>query len=149
MVAFLIGLKRGFTKYPFGTAGTPQHTATGSTGHNGQFSVGRHNVKCEPLVDLQKVLFPPLHIQLDLIKQLLTALDKVSAAFNYLRHFFPKLSEAKVKAGVFVGSQIKKILECAEFPKKLSRKEKSFGQLCRSGSGLFEQSQGRKLSGTG
>ncbi|XP_076351330.1 uncharacterized protein LOC143247340 [Tachypleus tridentatus] len=89
-----------------------------------EFSVGRHNVKCESLVDLQKVLFPPLHIKLGLMKQFSTALDKESAAFKYLRDFFPKLSKAKVKAGVFVGPQIKKILECTEFSNKRSRKGK-------------------------
>ncbi|KAL7868474.1 hypothetical protein SRHO_G00098580 [Serrasalmus rhombeus] len=36
-----------------------------------------------------------------------------------------KLSEAKIKAGVFVGPQIKKIVECTEFPKKLNRKERA------------------------
>ncbi|MGH0179042.1 UNVERIFIED_CONTAM: hypothetical protein FKN15_002173 [Acipenser sinensis] len=68
---------------------------------------------------------PPLHIKLGLMKQFVRALDKESAAFKYLQDFFPKLPEAKVKAGVFVGPQIKKILECNEFPKKLTSKEKA------------------------
>ena len=59
------------------------------------------------------------------MKQFVTALDKESTAFEYLQGFFPKLSEAKVKAGVFVGAQIRKIMECMEFPKKLTRKEKA------------------------
>jgi hypothetical protein len=78
--------------------------------------VGKNIVKLEPLVDPRKVPMPPLYIKLGLMKQFVTALDKESAAFEYLRDFFPKLSEAKVKAGVFVGPQIKKILECKEFP---------------------------------
>lgn len=36
---------------------------------------------------------------------------------------FPKLSEAKVKAGVFVGPQISKILQCNEFLKMFSSSE--------------------------
>jgi hypothetical protein len=60
-----------------------------------EFSVGRHNVKWEPLVDPQKVLMPPLHIKLGLMKQFVTGLDKESSAFKYLQDFFPKLSEAK------------------------------------------------------
>ncbi|XP_058889662.1 uncharacterized protein LOC131739473 [Acipenser ruthenus] len=90
-----------------------------------ELSVGRNNVKWEPLVDPRKVLMPPLHIRLGLMKQFVRALDKESAAFKYLQDFFPKLSEAKVKAGVFVGPQIKKILKCNEFPKKLTSKEKA------------------------
>src|SRR5687768_10602276 len=68
---------------------------------------------------------PPLHIKLGLMKQFVTVLNKESAAFKYLHDFFPKLSEAKVKAGVFVGPQINKIMESEEFPKKLTRKEKT------------------------
>ena len=68
---------------------------------------------------------PPLHIKLGLIKQFVTALDKESAAFKYLQDLFPQLSEAKVNAGLFVGPQIKKIIECDEFAKKLSRKEEA------------------------
>jgi hypothetical protein len=70
------------------------------------------------------------------MKQFGTALDKESAAFEYLRDFFPKLPEAKFKAGVFVGPQIKKILECKEFPKMLTTKEKAAWNV-----GLPRQSQ--------
>jgi hypothetical protein len=59
------------------------------------------------------------------MKQFGTALDKESAAFEYLRDFFLKLSEAKIKACVFVRPQIKKILERKEFPKMLTTKEKA------------------------
>ena len=90
-----------------------------------EFSLGKNNVKWEPLMDPRKVLMPPLHIKLVLIKQFVTALDKESAAFSYLRDFFPRLSEAKVKAGVFVGPEIKKIMECNEFHNKLTIKEKA------------------------
>ncbi|XP_061424379.1 uncharacterized protein LOC133352633 isoform X2 [Lethenteron reissneri] len=89
-----------------------------------EFSVGRNNVKWEPLVDPRKVLMPPLHIKLGLMKRFVSAVDKELAAFKHLQDFFPKLSEPKVKPGVFVGPQLKKILECNEFPKKLTSKEK-------------------------
>ena len=90
-----------------------------------EFSLGRNIVKWEPLVDPRKMLMPPLHIKLGFMKQFVTASDKESAAFNYLRDFFSRLSEAKVKAGVFVGPQIKKIMECNEFHSKLTSKEKA------------------------
>ncbi|XP_076314715.1 uncharacterized protein LOC143227057 [Tachypleus tridentatus] len=76
------------------------------------------------------LLFPPLHIKLGLMKQIDTSFDKESATFKNLRDFYPKLSEAKIKAGVFVGPQIKKILEHTEYPNKLSRKkEKAWGSF--------------------
>ena len=68
---------------------------------------------------------PPLHVKLGLIKQFVKALDRNSEAFKYLQNFFFKLSEAKIKAGVFIGPQIRKILECTEFFKKLSAKERA------------------------
>ena len=74
--------------------------------------MGKSNVKLELLIEPKKVLMPPLHITLGLIKQFITAIDKESAAFKYLQVLFPNLSEAKIKAGIFVGLQIKKIIEC-------------------------------------
>ena len=50
---------------------------------------------------------PPLHIKLGLFKQFVKSLDKNSDAFQYLQNLFPKISEAKIKAGVFIGPQIK------------------------------------------
>jgi hypothetical protein len=130
MVAFLMGLQGGFTKFPcylclWDSRDTTSHYCKRIWPERSEFTVGRNNVKWEPLVDPQKVLMPPLHIKLGLMKQFVTALDKEKAAFKFLQGFFPKLSEAKVKAGVFVGPQIKKILECKEFPKKLTRVQKA------------------------
>ncbi|KAL6481179.1 hypothetical protein MHYP_G00092590 [Metynnis hypsauchen] len=124
-VKMLLGALNQDTKAHYHRRDWPQRT---------EFTVGKNNVKWEPLVDPRKVLMPPLHIKLGLIKQFVRALDKESRAFNYLQDIFPKLSEAKIKAGVFVGPQIKKIIECSEFPKKLNRK------FSRSGSRLPRQS---------
>ena len=130
MVAFLMGLQGGFTKFPcylclWDSRDTVAHYNRRNWPQRTEFTIGKNNVKWEPLIDPKKVLLPPLHIKLGLMKQFVTALDKESAAFKYLLDFFPKLSEAKVKAGVFVGPQIKKIIESEEFPKKLKRKEKA------------------------
>ena len=72
-----------------------------------------------------KVLMPPLHIKLGLMKQFVTALNKDSPAFTYLQNIFPKLSEAKITAGIFVGPQIKKGMESLEFPQLLTETEKA------------------------
>ncbi|XP_076367346.1 uncharacterized protein LOC143255489 [Tachypleus tridentatus] len=117
IVPFLTGLQGGFTMSPcylclWDSRNTAAHYNRKYWPQRTEFYMRKHNVKCDPLVNLQKALFSPLHIKLGLMKQFITALDKKFAAFKYLRDFFPKLSEAKVKAGVFVGPQIKKILEC-------------------------------------
>ena len=38
-------------------------------------------------------------------------MDKQREDFAYLRQKFPKISEAKIKEGIFVGPQIKQLLE--------------------------------------
>lgn len=55
------------------------------------------------------------------MKQFVKALRKDS---EYFKRFFPKLSEAKVKAGIFVVPQIKKVIPSEEFPELLSIHEK-------------------------
>ena len=67
---------------------------------------------------------PPLHIKLGLTKQFVKALDKDGAAFKYLQNLFPKLSEAKVKGGIFIGPQVKLTLKSDEFLETLSAVEK-------------------------
>ena len=67
---------------------------------------------------------PPLHIKLALTKQFVKALDKDGAAFKYLQNLFPKLSEAKVKGGIFIGPKVKLILKSDEFLETLSAVEK-------------------------
>jgi hypothetical protein len=125
-----MGFQGGFTKFPcylrlWDSRDTKAHYYWRDWPQRTKFSVGKNIVKLEPLVNPWKLLMPPLHIKVRLMKQFGTALDKESAAFEYLRDFFPKVSEGKVKAGVFVGPQIKKILECKEFPKMHTTKEKA------------------------
>ena len=68
----------------------------------------------------KKVLMPPLHIKLGLIKQFVKKLNPEGDAFKHIHELFPKLSEAKVKAGVFVGPQVKQLMKSAVFFEKLS-----------------------------
>ncbi|XP_076030793.1 uncharacterized protein LOC143018986 isoform X1 [Oratosquilla oratoria] len=77
----------------------------------------------EPLAD-PSMLMPPLHIKLGLMNQFMKAFNQQSATFKYLL-FFPKFSEAKIKGGIFVGPQIKKVLESTEFSNKINRIERT------------------------
>ena len=67
----------------------------------------------------KKVLLPPLHIKLGLIKQFVKKLNPESDAFKHIQELFPKLSEAKVKAGIFVGPQVKRLMKSDSFSEKL------------------------------
>lgn len=56
----------------------------------------KHNVKFYPLINPKRVLFPPSHIKLSLIKQFVKAL--VKAIWD------------KDEAGVFIEPQVRKII---------------------------------------
>ena len=88
------------------------------------YDVGDHNAKQTPLVQPKKVITPPLHIKLSLIKQFVKKLNPEGDAFKHIQQLFPKLSEAEVKAGVFVGPQVKKLIKSDSFFEKLSAVEK-------------------------
>ena len=75
-------------------------------------------------MDPAKTLLPPLHIKLGLIKQFVKQLNPESEAFRYLQTMFPKLSRAKISAGVFVVPQVKKLILSNDFYEKLSDKER-------------------------
>jgi hypothetical protein len=64
-----------------------------------------------PLINPEKVYLPPLHIQLGLIKNIVTAMDQNSVGFMYLKNKFPRISDAKIKDGIFVGSQIRQLIQ--------------------------------------
>lgn len=61
---------------------------------------GRNNIVQIPLVSIEKVLLPPLHIKLGIVKNFIKALDREGQAFIELRRIFPKLSGMKINEGM-------------------------------------------------
>ena len=82
-----------------------------------------NNIINNPLVDRHKILFPPLHIKLGLIKQFTKNLDKDGGCFSYLCHVFPGLSIEKLKGGTFDGPQVRKCIRDPEFEKSMTKLE--------------------------
>lgn len=76
--------------------------------------VGEHNILEEPLIDPKNILLPPLHIKLGLMKQFVKTFDRSGALFKYLTDKFPNLSDAKIKAGIFVGPQIRELMKTTD-----------------------------------
>jgi len=58
---------------------------------------GKRNVKNVCLGNSEKMLLPPLHMNLWLIKNFLKALDNSCELFLYPRVTFPNISDSKVK----------------------------------------------------
>ena len=51
-------------------------------------------------------------------------LNPENDAFKHIQKLFPKLSEAKIKGGVFVGPQVKRLVKYDSFSEKLSTVER-------------------------
>ena len=76
---------------------------------------GDKNIINEPLVPRDRIILPPLHIKLGLIKQLVKALDKDGECFKYIFQSFPRLSIERLKAGIFDGPDIPKLMQDENF----------------------------------
>ena len=79
------------------------------------------NVINDPLVDRDRILFPPLLIKLGLIKQFTKALDKGGYCFPYLWKAFPGLTMEKLKAGIFDSPQIWQLIRDPEFENSMNK----------------------------
>jgi hypothetical protein len=89
-----------------------------------EFVPGSHSIKQLPLVDPKNILLPPLHIKLGLMKNFVKALDKDGEAFKYLAKEFPHISDAKLKAGIFIGPQIRQLLNDKQFVSQMVTAER-------------------------
>ena len=81
------------------------------------------NIINEPLVSQDRIILPPLHIKLGLMKQFVKALDKHGDCFNYIVKKFPSLSMKKMKAGIFLGPQIRKLIQDQAFTSHITAVE--------------------------
>ena len=94
MVNLLLGQQSGFTKYPcflsmWDSRDRSQHYMKKDWPARNEMVPGRsNNIVNNSLVDRHKILLPPLHIKLGLIKQFTKALDKDGSCFSYLCDFF-------------------------------------------------------------
>lgn len=129
VVGFLTGLQGGYTKFccflcKWDSRARDQHYLRKTWPVRDNHIVGQDNIKYEALIKKNSVILPPLHIKLGLMKNFVKALKENTDAMEYLAIRFPQLSVAKIKEGVFVGPQIKKLINDPEFTRHLSQNEK-------------------------
>ena len=86
---------------------------------------GIMNVEKQPLVEPRKILLPSMHLKLGHMKNFVKVMNQEEAAFTYLWEKFPRLSEAKLKEGIFIGPQIRDIIKDEYFDKLLQGDEKT------------------------
>jgi hypothetical protein len=108
-----------------------------------QFVVGSKSVTNIPLITLDKVLLPALHIKIGLIGQFVKKLYKTykenqkdHLGYKYLQELFHRKSEAKLQAGIFNGPDIRQLLKKSDdFRKFLDCKElrafNAFDAICK------------------
>lgn len=86
---------------------------------------GKLNVINEPLVSRDRIILPPLHIKLGLMKQFVKALNKDGECFKYIAKKFHNLSTEKLKAGIFDGPQIRRLIKDENFNSYMTDIEKN------------------------
>ena len=116
MVNFLLGQQSGYTKYPcflclWDSRVKNEHWVNKNWRSRDVMIQGKQNVINEPLVSREKILLPPLHIKLGLMKQFVKALNRDGNRFGYLPRKFPGISTEKLKAGIFDGPQRRQLVK--------------------------------------
>jgi len=115
VVALLLGMQLGYTKRccficEWDSRANELHYVKQKWPLRKNLVPGQKNVAHQPLVEPSKIFLPPLHIQLGLMKNSVKAMNKEGAGFRYLRHMVPRISDAKIKEGIFVGPQIRCVM---------------------------------------
>lgn len=130
IITMMLGQQSGFTKYScflclWDSRARKKHYTQKNWETRKSLDVGKYNVVKQQLVDPAKILLPPLHIKLGLMKQFVKALDKNGNCFQYLMLKFTNKSEAKIKEGIFDGPEIRKCFRDEKFPSIMTEIEKA------------------------
>lgn len=138
IITILLGQQSGFTKFPcficeWDSRARKEHYIKKDWPLRENLTPGSLNVIHSPLVSKNKILLPPLHIKLGLVKQFVKSMKNTSSeAFQYLFIKFPNLSEAKINEGVFDGPQVRALLKDNKFENKMNQTERAAWQSFRS-----------------
>lgn len=126
VITLLLGMQLGYTKHMcflclWNSRDDANHFEVRDWPARKDFTPGKFNVKSVPLVNPERVFLPPLHIKLGLMKNFVKAMDVEDQGFIYLKQKFAStLSDEKIKAGVFIGPQIRDLLRDPVFSSKLN-----------------------------
>ena len=69
------------------------------------------------------------------MKNFVKSMDKTSRGFEYLKNNFPNVSDAKIKVGIFIGPQIRELLQDKQFDEDQNETERNarlpFKRICK------------------
>jgi hypothetical protein len=57
------------------------------------------------------------------MKNFVKGMDKTSRGFKYVKSKFPNVSDTKIKAGLFIGPQIRELMQNIQFEENLNETE--------------------------
>jgi len=126
VVSLLLGLQTGYTKHMcflclWNSRDDKNHYLQSEWPIRPKEISARFNCVHRKLVDPNKVFLPPLHLKLGLAKNFLKTLKPESSSFLYLvKKFKGIVSEAKLKAGVLNGPQIRSLINDVDFSATLT-----------------------------
>lgn len=127
VLCMLAGIKGGNADYPCflcsfyaNKKGISDHYVIRDWGPKSE-SVRQKAKKGEQLVPLDKLLFPPLHIQLGLVKIFLQTLDQDGEAWECVEKRFPKMNSKLPYRGSLNGKDIQMLFKDNEFEEKLPK----------------------------
>ncbi|KAJ8671539.1 hypothetical protein QAD02_002798 [Eretmocerus hayati] len=128
IISMILGLQLGYTRHmcflcEWNSRGKEEHYVRKVWPPRQQMIPGQKNDQAIPLVDRDKIVLPPLHIKLGIVKNFIKAMNKTGAGVLFLREKFPRLSEAKLKEGVLVGPEIRKLMLDSGFDAVLNEVE--------------------------
>ena len=128
VIALLLGLQQGFTKYccficEWDSRAQSLHYSKKDWPAGKSLERGIMNLENQPLVEPSKILLPSMHLKLGLMKNFVKTMNQEETAFTYLRGKFPRLSEAKLEEGIFIGPQIRDLIKDEFFDKLLQGDE--------------------------
>lgn len=120
VVAMLQGLQGGYTKHmcficDWNTRYKGNQYKMLNWELRGEHREGQLNVKWPKLVDSEKVILPPLHIKLGIVKSYIKTVYKTPEVAERLKEIFPGISVAKLEQGVLNGPDIRKLMKTDSF----------------------------------
>lgn len=154
VIALLLGQQGGYTKMPcymceWDSRAKSEHWIRREWPARTDWIPGTKNILHQSLVPINKLLLPPLHIKLGLMKQFVKALDKNKDCFNYICTQFPAITTEKITAGIFTGPQIRKLFTDDKFVNCMTGIERqawiSFKEVCQQFLGNVKNADYRNI----
>ena len=117
-------MQSGYTKYPCllckrDSRSDREHYSRRIWPEHDNLHPGSHLIQ-NSLYNPNRILLPPLHINLGIMKNCIKALDRNGSTMQFLRRKFPKISEAKITAGILNGPQITELIHYNNFDNSMN-----------------------------